>query len=56
MSETRSSMKVDLKPGDALEFDNGKIRITLEQKSGQVARLVVQAERSVPISKQKLER
>ena len=47
-----SQLKIDLKVGDTLVLDGGKVKLTLEQKSGQVARLSVQADRSIPISKQ----
>jgi pyruvate kinase len=47
-----SQLKIDLKVGDTLVLDGGKVTLTLEQKSGQVARLSVQADRSVQIKKQ----
>lgn len=47
-----SQLKIELKVGDTLVIDDGKVKLTLEQKSGQVARLSVQANRAVQISKQ----
>jgi hypothetical protein len=43
------SMKVDLRVGEALRFDNGRIVVTLLEKSGQRARVSVEADDSVAI-------
>lgn len=45
---TKKTYKTDLKPGDVLTIGNATIR--LEKKSGQLARLVVEADESTPIT------
>lgn len=40
-------LKLDLRPGESITV--GSATITLESKSGQVARLSIQADKSVPI-------
>lgn len=42
-------MRIDLKPGEKLQI--GDATVTLEAKSGQLARLVVEADRSMPVKK-----
>lgn len=44
-------LKIDLKPGESISIGNGMAVITLESKSGQVARLSVQADKSVPVQR-----
>lgn len=44
-------LKIDLKPGESISIGNGLAVITLESKSGQVARLSVQADKSVPVQR-----
>lgn len=43
------SLKVDLRVGETLSFDGGKIVVTLLEKSGQRARVSVEADESVSI-------
>lgn len=43
------SLKVDLRVGETLTFNNGQIVITLLEKSGQRARISVEADDSVEI-------
>ncbi len=43
------SMKVDLRVGEALRLDGGRIVVTLLEKSGQRARISVEADESVSI-------
>ncbi|KDR25957.1 carbon storage regulator [Caballeronia zhejiangensis] len=43
-------LKIDLKPGESVEIGSGII-VTLEEKSGQLARLAFQAPKSVPIKR-----
>lgn len=43
------SMKVDLRVGETLRFNGGQIVITLLEKSGQRARISVEADESVAI-------
>lgn len=40
-------LKIELKPGQSLAI--GDAIVTLEEKSGQVARLAVQADKSIPV-------
>lgn len=42
-------LRIDVRVGESLKI--GEATITLEQKSGQVARLAIQADRSVPIQR-----
>jgi sRNA-binding carbon storage regulator CsrA len=43
-------LKIDLKPGESVSIGNIAV-ITLEEKSGKIARISIQADRSVPISR-----
>lgn len=43
------SMKVDLRVGEALRLDGGRIVVRLLEKSGQRARISVEADESVSI-------
>lgn len=43
------SMKVDLRVGETLRFNGGQIVVTLLEKSGQRARISVEADDSVSI-------
>ena len=42
---------LELRPGESISIGNGMAVITLESKSGQVARLSVQADKSVPVQR-----
>ena len=42
-------LKIDLRPGESLSI--GDAIVTLESKSGQVARLAVQADKSIPVQR-----
>lgn len=42
-------ISIDLKPGQKLQI--GDAIVTLEQKSGQLARLVIDADKSIPVKK-----
>lgn len=42
-------LKMDLRPGESIKV--GSAIITLEAKSGQLARLSIQADKSVPVSR-----
>lgn len=42
-------LKIDLRPGESLTI--GDAIVTLESKSGQVARLAVQADKSIPVQR-----
>lgn len=43
-------LKIDLKPGESVSIGSIAV-VTLEHKSGQIARLAIQAERSVPVQR-----
>lgn len=45
---TKKTLKTDLKPGDVLMIGDSTIR--LEKKSGQLARLVIEANETTPIT------
>lgn len=45
-------LRIDLEPGDSVRIGNYAV-ITLEQKSGQRARLGFEADRSIPIERVK---
>lgn len=45
------AMFLDLKVGESLSIDGGRVKITLEDKSGKLARLRVVAEKSIPVVK-----
>lgn len=42
-------LKIDLKPGEAISIGNATVR--LEAKSGQVARIVIEADKSIPVQR-----
>lgn len=44
---TKSMLKIELRPGESISI--GDSIVTLEEKSGQVARLAVKADQSVPV-------
>lgn len=44
----RSLLKIDLRPGEAVSIGNFAV-ITLEEKSGKIARISIEAEKSVPV-------
>lgn len=48
-----SSLKYDLRVGDSILLDNGRIKLTLLDKSGQRARLDINAEDDVKIETKK---
>lgn len=47
MSKT---IKQDLKVGESISFDNGRIEITILKKSGQIARLDIKADSDVTLA------
>lgn len=42
-------LRIELKPGEAISIGNAVV--TLESKSGQVARLAIQADKSIPVQR-----
>lgn len=45
-----STLKLEVRPGESITIGDGVI-VTLEEKSGQIARLSFQADRSIPIKR-----
>lgn len=45
----RVSLNVEIRVGESITIDNGRVVLTLQEKSGQRARLNFNAERSVTI-------
>lgn len=43
-------LKLDIKPGESIKIGDIAV-VTLEEKSGQIARLSISADRSVPINR-----
>lgn len=43
-------LKIDLRPGESIAIGSYAV-ITLEEKSGKIARLSINAEKSVPVSR-----
>lgn len=48
-----SSLKLDLRVGDSVDFDNGRVKLTLLEKSGQRARFDIDAKDDVKIKTNK---
>jgi S-adenosylmethionine:tRNA-ribosyltransferase-isomerase (queuine synthetase) len=48
------TIKQDLKVGDSITFDNGRIEITILKKSGQIARLDIKADSDVVLAVNKV--
>jgi len=44
------TIKQDLKVGESITFDNGRIEITILKKSGQIARLDIKADSDVVLA------
>lgn len=49
-----TSLKLDVKVGESVDFDGGRISMTLLDKSGRLARLEIRAHADVKINHQKL--
>lgn len=45
----RATFRTDLRVGETLRLDGGRILVTLLEKSGQRARISIEADKSVPI-------
>jgi hypothetical protein len=43
-------LKIELKPGEAVSIGDLAV-ITLEEKSGKIARIAIEAEKSVPVQR-----
>lgn len=56
MPGERTSLIVEIRPGDVIHLGDKIIDVELIHKSGQTARLKVTAPRDVPVVKQKQER
>lgn len=44
---------IDIRIGESVAIDNGRVLVTLEEKSGQRARLSFEAAKDVPIERMK---
>jgi len=53
MSERRT-FSVDIKVGESISVDRGRVVLTVVEKSGQRARLAIDAEKTVPVNKVEL--
>lgn len=49
--QQKTSLKRNVRVGESVSFDNGRVVVTLEAKTGQVARLSIRADESVKIDK-----
>jgi len=49
-----SKLNIDLRVGDTIIFDNGRVQVTLSEKSGQRARLEINAKEDVVIKTVKI--
>lgn len=47
------ALLIDVKVGESVSIDEGRVKVTLKEKSGQRARLEVAADKSVKIEHQK---
>ena len=47
------ALSFDLKVGDALSIDSGRIVVTLREKSGRTAKVSVESDQSVAVNKVK---
>lgn len=52
MSGDLSKLTIDIRPGDRLSIDGGRIQVDLLEKSGKVARLRVVAPRDMKIQRE----
>jgi sRNA-binding carbon storage regulator CsrA len=43
-------LKLEIRPGESISIGNYAV-VTLEEKSGKIARLAIQADKSVPVSR-----
>jgi sRNA-binding carbon storage regulator CsrA len=50
-----TTLKLDVKVGESVSFDNGRINMTLLDKSGRLARLEIKAPEDVKIKHHKIE-
>lgn len=44
-------LRIDLRPGEGLDIDNGRAVIRMESKTGQLARLAIEAPKDVKITR-----
>lgn len=42
-------LRLDLRPGEGFDIDNGRIVVRIEQKNGQASRITIDAARDIPI-------
>lgn len=48
---TKRSFSIDVKVGESVSIDRGRIVVTVMEKSGRTAKLGFEAEKEVPINK-----
>ena len=48
--ERLTVLKLEIRPGESIAIGNYAV-VTLEEKSGKIARLAIQADKSVPVSR-----
>jgi hypothetical protein len=51
MSQQKTSLTRALRVGESFSFDNGRVVVTLEEKSGQVARLNFKMDPRIQVDK-----
>lgn len=51
MSDERRQFAIDVKVGESVSIDRGRVILTVVEKSGRLARLAFSAEKSVPVNK-----
>lgn len=51
MAEARRSFSIDVKVGESVSIDRGRVVVTLLEKSGRVAKLGFDAVKEAPINK-----
>jgi hypothetical protein len=55
LPDNLTTLKLDVKVGESVTFDNGRINLTLMDKSGRLARLEINAHKDVKIKHNKME-
>ena len=50
----RRTFSVDIKVGESISVDRGRVVMTLVEKSGQRAKLAIDADKSVPVNRVEL--
>ena len=45
------ALKLDVAPGESLDIDGGRVRITFVEKKGQKSRVEIEADKDIPVNK-----